>query len=634
MKKPIDATALGIDLASKKESQLFRWFLACLLFGKPIQQEIARKAYKAITASGITGINNLVKTDWDTLVSLLDKAHYVRYDFSTATKLLHIAKELKAKYGTISGLLKQSQSTKDLEERLTAFKGIGPVTTTIFIRSVAPIWFKDSMPHDYESAKRAANILNHHGFEAYIIGGAVRDLFLNREPKDFDLVTNAQPEQIMSIPQFKRSKYKDTAQAFGVTRVRLLHKNTVSNLEIATFRKDIEAHRGRKSTKVEFADLEDDVMRRDFTINALALDPITNSIIDYVGGIDDLENKLIRFIGKSQERIHEDPLRIMRAIRFKNHLRFYYHPTTSKAIKKAVEQGAVETIAIDRLRDELTALLTHPSRRQALLDLSEFGILERVLPEVAAGKGVKQSHQFHAEGDVWQHELLIIDYLPENPSKRLAWAALLHDIGKGPTSIEPHNSKGRIRFDRHYAVGAEMAKAVLRRLKFSNHDVRDVTWMIYNHMTIDDLPVMRPSRQQRMLGHPAFEDLLELHKADAAASWRPGRPHGVKPKFRTLERIWHHYQSKTPELRQPSLKRDLGIDGNWLLEQFGEKFNVISGPSIGKILTELDEWYRDEGVKDKRAYVRKARQLLEQYHDARKQEKQHPKLSKKLGGKL
>lgn len=607
---PISATDLGIDLTSKSEAQLFRWFLACLLFGKPIQQEIAKRAYETMTVSGISSINKLLNTDWDRLVALLDEAHYVRYDFSTATKLLYIAREVKDQYGAVSRLIKQAADVHELENRLVAIKGIGPVTASIFISGVAPVWFEESAPHDYESAMWAASILGSHGFEAYIIGGAVRDLWLGREPKDFDLVTNARPEQITAISEFGQSVYKDTAQAFGVTRVRFMHRGVRVELEIATFRKDLEAHLGRKATKVMFADLEEDVLRRDLSINALALDPTTSSVIDYVGGIEDLENGVVRFIGKPAERIKEDPLRIMRAIRFKNHLGFSYHPETIKAIKTAVECGQVEAIADDRLRDELTSLLLHPSRRNSLSDLDKFGILERVLPEVSAGRGVAQPPQFHAEGDVWQHELLILDYLPPNPSKRLAWAALLHDIGKGPTMRPPHNSKGRIRFDRHYAVGAEMAKAILKRLKFSNRDTRDITWMIYNHMAIDDLPSMRPSRQQRMLGHPAFEDLLELHRSDAAASWRPNSPHGVKPKFKKIEHVWHQYQSKSPELRQPSLKRDLGIDGTWLINRFGDEFKLSKGPVIGRVLHELDDWYRDEGVSDEAAYVEKARQLL------------------------
>ena len=388
------------------------------------------------------------------------------------------------------------------------------------------------------------------------------------------------------------------------------HRSVSNELEIATFRKDIEAHRGRKATKVAFAELEDDVLRRDFTINALAMDPSTNQVIDFTGGINDLENKIIRFIGRPEARIREDPLRIMRAIRFKNQLDFTYHPKTVSAIKRAVDKNYIEVIAVDRLRDELTSLLQHTSRHAAVFDLSEFGILDRVLPEITAGKNVDQPTKFHAEGNVWQHELLILDYLPEHPSKRLAWAALLHDIGKGPTSTQSPGHNDHIRFHRHYAVGAEMAKTILRRLKFSNQDTKDIVWMIYNHMAIDDLPSMRPSHQQHMLGHPAFEDLLQLHRADAAASWRPGQPHGEKPRFRSIEHIWHQYQSKTPEHRQPSLKRDLGIDGTWLLGHFGDEFSLSRGPLIGKVLNDLDSWYRDEAVTDERRYIAKAREIL------------------------
>jgi poly(A) polymerase len=609
-KELIDAKALDIDLAAKSEAQLYKWLLACLLLGKPIQQEIAAHAYRLLIDSGITSLGKLLKTDWDSLVRLLDQAHYVRYDFSTATKLLEVGAKIKNQYGSVTQLVASSRTTKELEERLIAFRGIGPVTAGLFIHEVAPFWFNTISPHDYESAKQAAKILNSNGYEAYIVGGAVRDLWLDRQPKDFDLVTSATPDQIMKIAQFSSAKYKDTAQAFGVTRVKFTHKAVSGELEIATFRKDIEAHLGRKSTKIAYADLEEDLMRRDFTINALALDPSTNQVIDYTGGIDDLQNRLVRFIGNPKDRINEDPLRIMRAIRFKNHLDFSYESGTEKATKQAVAGGFVEQIAIDRLRDELTNLLTHTSRRQALVDLDYFGILERVLPEVTIGKKTSQPPEFHAEGNVWQHELLILDYLPHSPGKRLAWAALLHDIGKPITATKPLRSSDRIRFNRHYAVGAEMAKTILRRLKFSTRDTKEISWMIYNHMAIDDLPVMRPSRQQRMLGHPAFEDLLELHRADAAASWRPGKRH-TKPHFKDIERLWHAYQSKAPELRQPSLKRDLGIDGKWLLDQFGDKYDIGSGPVIGTVLSELDEWYRDEGVKDKKAYVAKVRQLLD-----------------------
>lgn len=464
-------------------------------------------------------------------------------------------------------------------------------------------------PHDYPAARRAAGILSSHGFDAYIIGGAVRDLWLGRQPKDFDLVTNARPEQIIRIAEFRQSKYKDTAQAFGVTRVNFSHEGTEGELEIATFRKDLEAHRGRKATKIAYAELEDDVWRRDFTINALALDPLSGQVIDYVGGIGDLERKLIRFIGRPSERIQEDPLRIMRAIRFKNQLGFSYDPDTAQAIMTAAQDGQVEKVAVERLRDELTSLLMHPSRRQAVRDLYEFGILERLLPEVTAGKNVDQPRQFHAEGDVLQHELLILDCLPAGPSRRLAWAALLHDIGKPPTATPPRSADDRIRFNRHYAVGAEMAQTILKRFRFSTKDINDITWMIHNHLAIDDLPAMRPSRRRRMLDHPAFADLFELHQADAAASRRPGQPPHT-PAFAEIERLWQEHLHKKPHERRPSLKRDLGIDGDWLLKNLGNA-GLKPGPAVGAILESLEEWYQDKGDKDPKVYLKKARGMLQ-----------------------
>jgi poly(A) polymerase len=586
----IGTAELEIDLSLKDEAGLFKWFLACLLFGKPIQQQVAKSAYQTIVGADIDSLDKLVATSWDELVVLLDRGHYVRYDYSTATKLLDICQAVKDQYGSVSELVSSAADTHDLEERLLTFKGIGPTTAEVFLREVGPVWFGAATNHDLASAKYAAQILNRHGFEAYIIGGAVRDIQLGKRPKDFDLATNATPEQISQISDFT-AKYKEPAQAYGVTRVKFEHQGRPFGLEIATFRKDVDPHLGRKATKVEYATLEDDVHRRDFTVNALALNPATDEIVDLVSGREDLQAKLIRFIGNPNERIAEDPLRIMRAIH------------------SAVEHDAVQTIAVDRLRDELTRLLMHHTRRQALQDLDKFGILERVLPEVTAGKATKQPPQYHAEGTVWQHELLILEYLPQHPSRRLAWAALLHDIGKAPTMRLPQNGEEIIRFDRHYSVGAELARGILKRLKFSNRDIVDVAWMIHYHMAIDDLPAMRPGHRRQMLSHPAFEDLLELHRADAAASWRPSQPHGVKPKFVEIERLWHEYQASPPSIRQPSLKRDLGIDGHWLTEKFGGEFQ-LTGQLVGKVLAGLNETYQDEGATDPEYYQAEARRLL------------------------
>lgn len=611
----LTANDLGLRLASRQESELFGWFLASLLFGKPIQQGIARRAYETLKRNGITSLSALTSTSWDTLVALLDEAHYTRYDFSTATKLREIAGEIQREYGTVRKLLSRYTSDESLRNRLLGFNGIGPVTADIFLREVKPVYYPDPPVHSYETAAQAADILHHYGFAAYIIGGAVRDLWLDRHPKDFDLVTNATPDQLQALPEFADSKHPDTAQAYGVTRARFKYHDQPAELEIATFRRDLEAHRGRKATKVAFAELEDDVLRRDFTINALALDPSTGFITDYVDGIEDLTSGHIRFIGEPVRRIREDPLRIMRAIRFKNHLRFNYLPATILAIEAAVREGYIEAIATDRLRDELTQLLVHPSRRHAISDLDAFGILERVLPEVTAGKGIMQPPEFHAEGDVWHHELLILDYLPERPTPQLAWAALLHDIGKAPTQRQPMDPNERIRFDRHYAVGAEMAKALLQRLHFSRHDVRHITWIILNHMSIDDLPDMRPGHRQRMLNHPAFPDLLELHRADAAASWRADHSRHRKPHFPEIERLWRRHQLNARLRPGPSLKRDLGIDGHWLLDRLSDLLSVRDGPLIGYLLEELGSWYSDRGVRRPEAYERRARRLVHAYRE-------------------
>lgn len=442
----------------------------------------------------------------------------------------------------------------------------------------------------YVAAAKASRILVKHGYEAYVIGGAVRDIVLGTLPKDFDLVTNATPSDITAIEEFGAAHYKDTAQAYGVSRVRISidigDEQYKSEIEIATYRRDIEAHLGRKATKVEFTHLEDDLKRRDFTINALALDLQNDYLIDYVDGLKDIDNQIVRFIGEPEKRIIEDPLRVLRGIRLKNQLEFKFESATHNAISQAVAGGYVQQIAVDRLRQELTRMLLNKNRLAAIADLDSFGILKLVLPEVVAGKGVSQPPQLHGEGDVYEHTLLAVAALPPNPSIELAWATLLHDIGK-PTTI---SRADRIRFNDHYSVGAELARQLLKRLNFSKRIIEHVSWMIHNHLAIDDLPKMRPARQQRMMSHPAFNELLQLHKADAEAALSQSRTGAVdlsEPDFSEIEKIWEQYQleSHTQDL---SLKAVLGIDGNWLKKEY-----QLQGPQLGKILASLDEAYLD-----------------------------------------
>lgn len=464
---------------------------------------------------------------------------------------------------------------------------------------------------NYQGALKVARVLDGAGFEAYIIGGAVRDMLLGRAPKDYDVVTNATPEEILKLDAFKESFYKDTAQAFGVTRVQIevadLDKTLVAEVEIATYRRDIEAHLGRKQTKVKFAHLEDDVSRRDFTINALALDPLNDCAVDYVDGISDLNNRLIRFIGKPDERIQEDPLRIIRGIRLKHQLAFDYEDDAKAAIKRAIEQDKLENIATERLADELSRILTHPSRYDALLDLDELSALERLLPEVTAGKNVPQPEAFHSEGDVFTHTLLAMKHLPKQPNQRLAWATLLHDIGKPPT-FEPASKTGdRIRFSEHYDVGADMARKVLGRFRFSNKLIAEVSWMIHYHMGIDDLPNMRPNRQKNFMSHPAFSDLLKLHKADAHASWSKegGKVDTSSAQFPVIEKLWAEFQ-ESKDKQAPSLKDDLGVDGDWVMQEF----TIEQGPKLGEIMDELHEAYLDHKISSKSDAKKLVKELL------------------------
>ena len=309
---------------------------------------------------------------------------------------------------------------------------------------------------EYAQAILACDILQSNGFEAVVVGGAVRDMMLGEEPKDYDLATSASPAEIVALPGFERSEYHDTAQAYGVSRVRLGD----SEIEVASYRKDVEAHLGREATQVDLgATLEDDLERRDFTINAIALDPVSSQLFYQPQALSDLDSRTIRFVGDGSERHREDPLRIIRAVRFRNKLGFEYEAQTHLDIKQAVAQGELGSISGERLRIEITAILVSAqSRQKAIEDLDELGIIDKLLPELSAGKGVEQGVEFHAEGDVWVHQLLIMEALPRDASPELIWSALLHDIGKPSKQKLPEDSTGRITFHGHDVTSEELAR--------------------------------------------------------------------------------------------------------------------------------------------------------------------------------
>jgi putative nucleotidyltransferase with HDIG domain len=365
--------------------------------------------------------------------------------------------------------------------------------------------------------------LRRYGFQGYFVGGCVRDLLLDREPKDYDVATSATPEQVMGI--FPET-YAVGAQ-FGVVLVPALNRDVdpevaedISSkshaVEVATFRSDIGYSDGRHPDEVRFSrDPREDVARRDFTINGMLLDPVSGEVLDFVGGRQDLQDGIIRTIGDPEQRFAEDKLRMLRAVRFAARFQYSIEPGTFTAVQKQADQ--IQVVSRERVRDELTRMLTEGHARRAFLLLDESGLLNQVLPAISAMKGVEQPPEFHPEGDVFVHTLLLLDNLPNSCPLTLAWGALLHDVGKPPTfRVAPD----RIRFDGHVEVGVKMAEVICRDLRFSNDETQQILALVDNHMRFGHATRMKESTLKRFLRLPAFDEHLALHRADCLASHR------------------------------------------------------------------------------------------------------------------
>lgn len=372
-----------------------------------------------------------------------------------------------------------------------------------------------------EFATSIVQTLRRQGFQAYLVGGCVRDLLLERVPKDYDVATNATPAQVMRI--FPET-YAVGAQ-FGVVLVPLPESEETRDgqegasskthaVEVATFRSDIGYSDGRHPDEVRFSnDPREDVARRDFTINGMLLDPLTGEVLDFVGGRSDLESGIIRTIGDPEQRFGEDKLRMLRAVRFAARFEYTIDPATFAAMRKLAAQ--IEVVSRERVRDELSRMLTEGHARRAFLLLDESGLLKEVLPEISAMKGVAQPAEFHPEGDVFVHTLLLLDNLPTPCPLTLAWGALLHDVGKPPTfRVAPD----RIRFDGHVEVGVKMAEEICRRLRFSNDESEQILALVDNHMRFGHATRMKESTLKKFLRMPAFDEHLALHRADCLAS--------------------------------------------------------------------------------------------------------------------
>lgn len=358
------------------------------------------------------------------------------------------------------------------------------------------------------AALEVARRLRAAGETAHIVGGAVRDLLRGESPADVDVATSATPERVGEV--FRRVNF--VGAAFGVSLVR----DAGVEIEVATYRLDGPYSDGRRPDSVRFATLEEDLARRDFTVNAMALDTETGEVVDPFGGRGDLEAAVLRSVGDPDRRLAEDRLRLLRAVRFAHRLDFRLDDALAEAVRRRAKE--VREVAAERVRDELTKIFTAPRAGRGLVALDEAGLLEPLLPEVARMKGVPQPEAFHPEGDVFVHTVLALDFL-ESPSPAVAWATLLHDVGKPETLRTPEaHGTDRIRFDFHCEVGETIARRILRRLRFSNEHVERVAVIVREHLKFKDIDKMREGRLLRWVSEPHFEDLLAVHVADCRAS--------------------------------------------------------------------------------------------------------------------
>jgi poly(A) polymerase len=438
------------------------------------------------------------------------------------------------------------------------------------------IWvkMKAGMPAtpQFEEAKRIAGALREKGFEAYLAGGCVRDMVLGREPADYDVATNATPDVVLSI--FERTFA--VGAHFGVVLVAPSDENERFVTEVATFRSDAAYSDGRHPDAVRYTSrAEEDVQRRDFTINGLLLDPLRDivnpraAVIDYVGGLADLDACIVRAIGRPELRFEEDRLRMLRAVRFAARFDFEPEPATFAAIRALAAR--IHAVSRERIRDELTKMLTEGRARRAFELLDATGLLAQVLPEIERMKGVEQPPQFHPEGDVWIHTLMVLEQLQPGSSATLAWGALLHDVGKPATF---RRAPDRIRFDGHVEVGMAIATEICRRMRFSNDEAHQIVALVEHHMRFADAPQMKSSTLKRFFRLPAFDEHLALHRMDCMAAHR---------RLENYDYVRERWQS-TPEaeVRPPRLLtgRELIAAGYQPGERFREMLQAVEDAQL------------------------------------------------------
>jgi len=366
------------------------------------------------------------------------------------------------------------------------------------------------------AARSIVERLRAKGFEALYAGGCVRDRLLGLTPHDYDVATNARPEQVEAI--FPRTV--PVGAQFGV----IIVLEQGQEIQVATFRGDGAYPDGRHPDSVVYTDAEGDSHRRDFTVNGLFYDPLKEELLDFVGGREDLQVRLIRAIGNPAERFAEDKLRLLRAVRFATTLGFEIDPPTWREI--IAWSPEIHAVSAERIREELVKILLSPNRLRGFDLLDQSGLLMQVLPELEALKGCDQPPEFHPEGDVFVHTRLMLSMLSPDASLSLVLSVLFHDIGKPATRVV--DETGRIRFNGHEGVSAEMTLRLLQRLRFSNEVIDAVIPAVRLHMSFKDVPNMRVATLKRMMARPTFEEELELHRVDCLAS------HGMLDNHATL----------------------------------------------------------------------------------------------------
>ena len=428
-----------------------------------------------------------------------------------------------------------------------------------------------------ENAIDIVKILQAHRHKAYFAGGCVRDMIMGNESADYDIATSAFPQEVLRL----FDKTIPVGAQFGVV---IVVKND-HNFEVATFRKEGSYSDGRHPDYVAFTTPEDDVKRRDFTINGLLYDPVNDEVLDFVGGKADISSGIIRTIGNPIERFSEDKLRMIRAVRFASQFDFPIHEETKKAIIKLANE--INIVSAERIRDELEKIFKGKNPHIGIKLLDELSLLKEILPEVSEMKGVRQPENFHPEGDVFVHTLLCLSKM-NNPTWTLAMGVLLHDIGKTVTFEETD----RIRFNLHEKVGADMAKKICNRLKTSNDEKERIVWLVMKHLYFKDVQKMRLSKLKRLFANEGYPELAELCRIDALSS------SGDLSDY-------YYCQEMLGRLSQEEVKPKPLITGRDLIEM-----GLKPGPMFKEILTRVEDEQLEGNLKTKEEAIEMVKAIV------------------------